>query len=43
MARKDAAYILTKDPNLEGERGDRIRELLYFHRRDEAIRFLRAG
>ncbi len=43
MARKDAAYILTKDPNIEGERGDRIRELLYFHRRDEAIRFLRAG
>ncbi|MET3612665.1 ATP-dependent DNA helicase RecG [Rhizobium aquaticum] len=43
MARKDAAYILTKDPNLEGERGNRIRELLYFHRRDEAIRFLRAG
>ncbi|HZG31478.1 MAG TPA: ATP-dependent DNA helicase RecG [Ensifer sp.] len=43
MARKDAAYILGKDPNLEGERGDRIRELLYFHRRDEAIRFLRAG
>ncbi len=43
MARKDAAYILTKDPNLEGERGDRVRELLYFHRRDEAIRFLRAG
>jgi ATP-dependent DNA helicase RecG len=43
VARKDAAYILGKDPNLEGERGERIRELLYFHRRDEAIRFLRAG
>ena len=43
IARKDAAYILSKDPNLEGERGDGIRELLYFHRRDEAIRFLRAG
>lgn len=43
IARKDAAYILGHDPNLEGDRGDRIRELLYFHRRDEAIRFLRAG
>lgn len=42
-ARKDAAYILSQDPGLEGERGERIRELLYFHRRDEAIRFLRAG
>jgi ATP-dependent DNA helicase RecG len=43
VARKDAAYILSRDPDLQGERGERIRELLYFHRRDEAIRFLRAG
>jgi ATP-dependent DNA helicase RecG len=43
IARKDAAYILNQDPNLETERGERIRELLYFFRRDEAIRFLRAG
>ena len=42
-ARKDAAYILSQDPNLEGERGNNIRTLLYLHRRDEAIRFLRAG
>ena len=43
IARKDAAYILNQDPGLESERGQRIRELLYFYRRDEAIRFLRAG
>jgi len=43
IARKEAAYVLEKDPNLEGERGQAIRTLLYLFRRDEAIRFLRAG
>ncbi|MGN7293644.1 ATP-dependent DNA helicase RecG [Rhizobium sp. SAFR-030] len=42
-ARKDAAYLLEKDPDLTGERGQALRVLLYLHRRDEAIRFLRAG
>jgi ATP-dependent DNA helicase RecG len=43
IARKDAAYLLEKDPDLTGERGQAMRVLLYLHRRDEAIRFLRAG
>jgi ATP-dependent DNA helicase RecG len=43
IARKDAAYTLERDPELTGERGEAIRTLLYLYRRDEAIRFLRAG
>ena len=43
IARKDAAYLLDKDPDLTSERGERVRTLLYMHRRDEAVRFLRAG
>lgn len=43
IARKDAAYVLERDPDLTAERGEAIRTLLYLHRRDEAIRFLRAG
>ncbi|WP_084364346.1 ATP-dependent DNA helicase RecG [Rhizobium sp. RU36D] len=43
IARKDAAYLLERDPDLISERGDAVRTLLYLHRRDEAIRFLRAG
>ncbi|MBP1850083.1 ATP-dependent DNA helicase RecG [Rhizobium halophytocola] len=43
IARKDAQYLLEKDPDLESERGQAVRTLLYLHRRDEAIRFLRAG
>ncbi len=43
IARKDAAYVLERDPDLTSERGEAIRTLLYLHRRDEAIRFLRAG
>lgn len=43
IARKDASYLLEKDPDLTSERGEAIRVLLYLHRRDEAIRFLRAG
>ncbi|SMF69081.1 ATP-dependent DNA helicase RecG [Xaviernesmea oryzae] len=43
IARKDAAYLLERDPELTGERGRNMRVLLYLHRRDEAIRFLRAG
>lgn len=43
IARKDAAYLLERDPELTGQRGENIRVLLYLHRRDEAIRFLRAG
>ncbi|MGF9567437.1 ATP-dependent DNA helicase RecG [Neorhizobium sp. JUb45] len=43
IARKDASYLLEKDPDLTSERGEAMRVLLYLHRRDEAIRFLRAG
>jgi ATP-dependent DNA helicase RecG len=43
IARKDAAYLIERDPDLTTERGTAIRTLLYLFRRDEAIRFLRAG
>ena len=43
IARKDATYLLERDPELTSERGQNMRVLLYLHRRDEAIRFLRAG
>jgi ATP-dependent DNA helicase RecG len=43
IARKDAVYLLERDPELTSERGQNMRVLLYLHRRDEAIRFLRAG
>ncbi len=43
IARKDAAYLIERDPELTGERGMAVRILLYLFRRDEAIRFLRAG
>ncbi|NKL64509.1 ATP-dependent DNA helicase RecG [Rhizobium leguminosarum] len=43
IARKDAAYLIERDPELTTERGTAIRTLLYLFRRDEAIRFLRAG
>jgi ATP-dependent DNA helicase RecG len=43
MARKDAAYAIDRDPELTSERGQALRTLLYLYRRDEAIRFLRAG
>lgn len=43
IARKDAAYLIERDPELTSERGAAIRTLLYLFRRDEAIRFLRAG
>ena len=43
IARKDATYLLDKDPDLSSERGRSVRTLLYLHRRDEAVRFLGAG
>lgn len=43
IARKDAAYLIERDPDLTSERGNAVRTLLYLFRRDEAIRFLRAG
>ncbi|OCW56533.1 ATP-dependent DNA helicase RecG [Hoeflea olei] len=43
IARTDARNVLETDPGLAGERGKALRMLLYLMRRDEAIRFLRAG
>ncbi len=42
-ARDDAALTLTRDPDLESQRGEALRVLLYLFERDEAIRLLRAG
>jgi ATP-dependent DNA helicase RecG len=42
-ARNDARYVLETDPDLRSQRGEALRMLLYLFRRDEAIRFLRAG
>ena len=43
IARKDAVYMIERDPDLLSPRGEALRALLYLYRRDEAIRFLRAG
>lgn len=43
IARKDARYILARDPELQSERGKALRILLYLFERDEAVRLLRAG
>ncbi len=42
-ARDDARLILSRDPDLQGERGEALRLLLYLFGRDEAVRLLRAG
>ncbi|HEY4919159.1 MAG TPA: ATP-dependent DNA helicase RecG, partial [Xanthobacteraceae bacterium] len=42
-ARDDAALMLNRDPELESDRGEALRVLLYLFERDEAIRLLRAG
>ncbi len=42
-ARDDARLVIERDPNLEGERGQALRALLYLFERDAAIRLLRAG
>lgn len=43
VARDDARLIVERDPKLESERGQALRNLLYLFERDEAIRLLRAG
>jgi ATP-dependent DNA helicase RecG len=42
-ARDDARLLLSRDPELQTERGAAIRLLLYLFGRDEAVRLLRAG
>jgi len=43
MARDDAALILSRDADLETERGQALRTLLYLFERDAAARNLRSG
>ena len=43
IARDDARLILEKDPELQTERGRRLRVLLYLFERDAAVRLLRSG
>ncbi len=43
IARDDARLILSRDPDLQSERGQAVRMLLYLFGRDDAIRLLRAG
>ncbi|MGF7161330.1 ATP-dependent DNA helicase RecG [Rhodoligotrophos appendicifer] len=43
VARDDAMLVLSRDPDLMGERGQALRTLLYLFERDEAVRLLRAG
>ena len=42
-ARDDAALILSRDPQLQTERGGALRHLLYLFGKDEAIKLIRAG
>ena len=42
-ARDDAALILNKDPDLDSERGQALRVLLYLFERDAAVKYLRSG
>ena len=43
VARDDAQLILSRDPKLESERGQALRNLLYLFGRDAAVKLLRAG
>ena len=43
IARDDARLLLSRDPELQSERGEALRLLLYLFGRDEAMRLLRAG
>jgi len=42
-ARDDAKLILERDPQLQNERGQALRHLLYLFGKDEAIKLVRAG
>jgi ATP-dependent DNA helicase RecG len=43
VARDDARLVITRDPELQSERGKALRILLYLFERDAAVRLLRAG
>ncbi|BAQ17368.1 ATP-dependent DNA helicase RecG [Methyloceanibacter caenitepidi] len=42
-ARDEARLCLTRMPRFEGERGERLRLLLYLFERDDAVKLMRAG
>jgi ATP-dependent DNA helicase RecG len=42
-ARDDAKLILSREPRLNGNRGEALRVLLYLFERDEAVRYLHTG
>ncbi|MBB4198274.1 ATP-dependent DNA helicase RecG [Rhodoblastus sphagnicola] len=42
-ARDDAEKLLADDPDLQGERGEKIKLLLYLFERETALKMLRAG
>ena len=42
-ARDEARLCLTRMPHLAGERGERLRLLLYLFERDDAVKLMRAG
>ncbi|MBT6442778.1 MAG: ATP-dependent DNA helicase RecG, partial [Alphaproteobacteria bacterium] len=42
-ARDDARLIIERDGDLQSERGQALRVLLYLFERDSAIRYLRSG
>ncbi len=42
-ARKDAALVLSRDPDLGSERGQALRHLLYLFEREQALRLLTSG
>jgi ATP-dependent DNA helicase RecG len=42
-ARDDAKLIIVRDANLESERGEALRTLLYLFEQDDAVRTLRSG
>ena len=43
VARDDVKLLLERDPELESERGQALRTLLYLFERDMAVRYLRSG
>ncbi len=43
IARDDAKLVLTRDPELSGERAEALRTLLYLFEQDDWVRLLRAG
>ncbi len=43
MAQQEARMIVEKDPDLKSSRGEALRNLLYLHKSDDALRLLGAG